>query len=60
MSNQEIQFASVDMMLSDQARLATGGPLGSLDGMKVLKGMNSMVDEQDEFVKSLAPRVDVH
>lgn len=32
---------------------------GEVQGMKLLSEMNSLVDDHDEFVKSLAPRVDV-
>lgn len=35
------------------------GPLGGDQGMKVLNEMNELVDDHDEFVKSLAPRVNV-
>jgi hypothetical protein len=33
--------------------------LSGEQGMKVLFEMNSLVDDHDEFVNSLAPRVDV-
>jgi hypothetical protein len=33
------------------------GPVGGEQGMKVLQGMNSLVDDHDAFVKSLAPSV---
>jgi hypothetical protein len=36
------------------------GPVGGAEqGMKVLSEMNSLADDHDEFVKTLAPRVDV-
>ena len=36
------------------------GPVrGTEQGMKVLSEMNSLVDDHDEFVKSLTPSVDI-
>lgn len=36
------------------------GPIGGTEqGMKVLSEINSLVDDHDEFVKSLVPSVDV-
>jgi uncharacterized protein YfeS len=32
------------------------GPVGGESGMKVLSEMNSLADDHDEFLKSLAPR----
>lgn len=36
------------------------GPIGGAEqGMKVLSEMNSLADEHDQFMRGLAPRVDV-
>ena len=34
------------------------GPVGGQEGTKLLSQMNSLVDDHDEFVKSLAPSGD--
>jgi hypothetical protein len=35
------------------------GPLGGQEGTKLLSEMNSLVEHHEEFVRSLASRVDV-
>ncbi len=48
--------ASVDF---NQSTLDPVGALGGDQGMKVLGEMNELGEGREEFVKSLAPRVDV-
>jgi len=43
----------------NQSTLDPVGPLGGDQGMKILAEMNELGNKHDEFVKSLAPRVDV-
>jgi hypothetical protein len=50
-----------DRILSDfnQSTLDPVGPLGGEQGTKLLSEMNSLVDEHEEFVKSLTPKLNV-
>jgi hypothetical protein len=43
----------------NRSTLDAVGPIGGREqGMKALRKMNSLVDDHDEFVKCLGPRVD--
>jgi hypothetical protein len=44
----------------NRATLDDVGPLGGDQGMAALKDMNDLEAGHDEFVKSLAPSVNVH
>jgi hypothetical protein len=50
-----------DRILHDfnQSTLDPVGPVGGEQGTKLLSEMNSLVDEHEEFVKSLSPKLNV-
>ena len=47
------------LALFNRSTLDDVGPIGGEHGMKVLQEMNSLVDDHDQYVKSLMPGVHV-